>query len=408
VKKNKIILIFLSALTAAWLIMGVSGCKTEPLSVPPPPQITTTSPTTTAGTPSPSKTPAATIATLSATAAETKIEVASNLAAVAFPDKITFSLKGTSPQSIKTISLEYGTDERSLTVETNRKEIDFTESRDISVSWDWEMKKSGSIPPGATVWWRWVLTDTNGKTATVTQKTLFYTDTRFTWQIKKHTDMDIYWQGKNEDLVNTLAAEVQTRLSRIQLNVTIPAERKPKVFIYSSSEELRDAVLFEQQWTGALAYTSYNIILTAVNTANLEWAKGALPHEITHLITREAIFGPFGNIPTWLSEGLSEYAEGPMTNAYKELLNTSLMGNKLISIQSLSGSFPTDSSGANLAYAESSSIVSYLIEKYGWEKIRQLLAIFKEGSTNDKALQSVYSFNVSGLETEWRAYLKSK
>ena len=52
-------------------------------------------------------------------------------------------------------------------------------------------------------------------------------------------------------------------------------------------------MLFEQEWTGAVAYSDYNIILTAVSTGNLEWAKRALPHEVTHLIVKEAIFGPF-------------------------------------------------------------------------------------------------------------------
>jgi hypothetical protein len=340
--------------------------------------------------------------------ADTGIAVASNSATVAFPDKITFSLKGSSPVTVKTVSLEYGTDQRSLTDQTTRTEVEFKEAKEVTVSWDWQMKKTGSIPPGVTVWWRWVLTDTNGKTATVPRQTLFYTDTRFTWQVKKLPDMDIYWHGQNESLVNTLATEVQARLTRIQLNVTIPPERKPKVFVYSSSEELRGAVLFEQEWTGALAYPGYNIVLTAVNTSNLEWAKGALPHEITHLMVGEAIYGPFGNIPTWLSEGLSEYAEGPMTESYIQILNAAIKDNTLITIKSLSSSFPTSSSGAYLAYAESNSIVSYLINTYGWEKLRRLISIFKEGSTYDNALQSVYSLDINGLDTEWRASLKVK
>jgi hypothetical protein len=414
VKNKKIIVNLLSVLVAVWLILEVSGCKSEPLSVPPPPQITTVSPTKlVTSTPDQTLTvikSATTTSTVtpSSTAAETNIAIVSNTAVEAFPDKITFSLKGNSPETIQAASIEYGTDERSLTTETNRTEIEFTKSTNIDISWGWEMKKSGSIPPGATVWWRWVLTGANGKTFTVPKKTLFYTDTRFTWQVKKLTDMDIYWQGKDETLVNTLANEVQTRLARIQLNITIPAERKPKVFVYSSSEELRGAVLFQQEWTGALAYTTYNIVLTAVNTSNIEWAKGALPHEITHLMVREAIFGPFGNIPLWLNEGLAKYSEGPMTDDYKQILNTAIANNTLITIQSLSSSFPTASSGAYLAYAESNSIVSYLINTYGWEKMRNLLSIFKEGSTNDKALQSVYSLDVNGLDVAWRASLKAK
>jgi hypothetical protein len=189
--------------------------------------------------------------------------------------------------------------------------------------------------------------------------------------------------------------------------VNIPTERKPKVIIYRSSEELKDAVLFEQEWTGALAFTSYNIILTAVSSGSFEWAKDALPHEITHLLVEEAVFGPFGDIPTWLNEGLAQYSESEMDSYSRGILNTAIAEDTLISIKSLSGSFPTDSSGAYLAYAESRTVVEFLIGSFGWEKMRQLLDVYKDGSTNDKALLAVYGFDVNSLEAQWKDYINA-
>ena len=211
--------------------------------MPPPPEIsslvTTTaapSPTalaTAAGT-SDANTPSTTSA--STPAGLTALRVDSNTAVISFPDKITFALKGTNPQTIKAIALEYGTDQRSLTSQTIRTELDFRHSSEVTATWDWQMKKTGSVPPGATVWWQWILTDIDGNTITIQRQTLAYTDTRFEWQVKKLADMDIYWYGQNENLVYTLAEAVHPSLSRIQLNVTIPDERKPKVMLYSSSE----------------------------------------------------------------------------------------------------------------------------------------------------------------------------
>lgn len=71
----------------------------------------------------------------------------------------------------------------------------------------------------------------------------------------------------------------------------------------------------------------------------------------------------------------------------------------------LAGAFSTDSDQANLAYAESSSFVSFLIDKYGWGKIRSLLAVFKDGSTYDGALKKVYNLDTAGLDKEWRAQI---
>jgi hypothetical protein len=81
--------------------------------------------------------------------------------------------------------------------------------------------------------------------------------------------------------------------------------------------------------------------------------------------------------------------------------------NTLISVRSLSSSFPTDSKSAYLAYAESYGLVAYLIDRYGWEKMRNLLAVFKDGTTYDKGLMTVYKFDINGLESAWKATLKT-
>jgi len=267
------------------------------------------------------------------------------------------------------------------------------------------MKKTGSLPPGAKVWWRWRITDEAERTYVTPRQTIVFEDTRYQWQVKVAPDMDIYWHSLGTSLVKELTEGVESRLARVKLDVLIPEERKPKVFVYPNAEELRSAVLFTQEWTGALAFWDYNIILIPVRSDNLEWAKRTLAHEITHLLVREATFGPFGDIPTWLKEGLAQYAEGEMEEYHRKVLDNAIKEDKLISVRSLGSGFPADPDQASLAYTQSLSLVSYLVETYGWAKMQELLAVFKEGSTYDNALQKVYSFNTDGLEEQWRAHI---
>ena len=275
----------------------------------------------------------------------------------------------------------------------------------IRTSYVWEMKKTGSLPPGARVWWRWRITDEDNRTYVTPRQTIVFEDTRYQWQTEVAPDLDIYWYSLGASLVKELTEGVESRLSSVKLEVNIPEERKPKVFVYPNSEELRSAVLFTQEWTGALAFWDYNIILIPARSDNLEWAKRVLAHEITHLLVREATFGPFGDIPTWLNEGLAQYAEGEMEEYHRQALDDAINGNKLLSVRSLGSSFPADPDQASLAYAQSLSLVSFLIDTYDWAKMRELLAIFKEGSTYDNALQEVYSFDTGGLEEQWRTHI---
>ena len=334
-----------------------------------------------------------------------EVNIICNRALTDFPDTIAFTIEGSSTLPVTDINLKYGTDKRSLVSEVSRVEPEYAPGVEVRTGWVWEMKKGGSIPPGARVWWQWQITDEEGRTYITPRQTIIFEDTRYQWQVEVAADLDIYWYSLETSMVKKLTEGVESRLSRVKLEVDIPEERKPKVFVYPSSKELRSAVLFTQEWTGALAFWDYNIILIPVQQDTLEWSKRTLAHEITHLLVREATFGPFGDIPTWLNEGLAQYAEGDMEEYHRQVLDRAIKENNLISIKSLGSSFPAAPSQASLAYAQSLSVVSYLIETYGWTKMQELLSLFKEGSTYDNALQKVYSFDTGGLEEKWRVHV---
>ena len=57
---------------------------------------------------------------------------------------------------------------------------------------------------------------------------------------------------------------------------------------------------------------------------------------------------------------------------------------------------------AYLAYAQSYSIVKFLIDNYGQDKMFDLLNTFEQGSGYDEALEKVYGFNMDGLNVLWR------
>jgi len=336
-----------------------------------------------------------------------EVSITNNRAITDFPNTIAFTLEGSSTLPVATINLEYGTDKRSLVSVVSRVEPEYASGINIRASWVWEMKKTGSLPPGSRVWWQWRITDEIDRTYMTPRQTIIIEDTRYQWQVEVAPDLDIYWYSLGDSLIKELTEGIETRLSRMKLEVDIPEERKPIIFVYPTAEELRSAVLFIAEWAGALAFTEYNIILVPVRSDNLDWAKRALAHEVTHLLVREATFGPFGDIPTWLNEGLAQYAEGEMEENQRELLDRAIDEDEFISVRSLGSSFPTDPGQARLAYAQSLSLVSYLVDTYGWSDMRELLAIFKDGSTYENALQKVYSFDTSGLEERWRAQIRA-
>src|SRR6185436_14320735 len=113
-------------------------------------------------------------------------------------------------------------------------------------------------------------------------------------------------------------------------------------------------------------------------------------------------FTCLGSIPTWLNEGLAVYGEGGPEGDMQALFENAVTDNTLISVRSLSGNFSEDPTKAGLSYSESYSLVNFLIEEYGQEKMLALLRALRDGATVDEALQITYGFNIEGLEDAWR------
>ena len=116
--------------------------------------------------------------------------------------------------------------------------------------------------------------------------------------------------------------------------------------------------------------------------------------------------GVLNGVPGRLQVGVTV---GPvrleLEDALQEALDQAVAEDELLSLQSLSSTFPASSRRAGLAYAQSNQVVTYLIETYGQVKMGELLAILSTGTTYDQALQSAYGLSVMELDNEWRGSL---
>jgi hypothetical protein len=332
-------------------------------------------------------------------------EVEGNRAEADFPDSVTFYLSVSSQAVIDTIELEYGVTQVTCGAASAKATPDFDPATRAKVSWTWDFRKSNSPPPGARIWWRWHVMDEAGNELGVEEQEIYFDDPRYDWQEIRSDELAFLSAVPDQDVNQGLWQAANEALDRLESDIGARPERQVKIHNYPSTQDVRDAVVFTRQWTGGLARTSYDTILLGVNRSNLEWGERAMAHELTHLVVYQVTFNCLGDLPTWLDEGLAEYIEGDLASYSQEILDAALADDDLISLQSLSSSFPTSSKRTSLAYAQSRQIVSYLIETYGPEKMGALLQTFKEGSSYDKALQRVYGLNTQDLYNEWRASL---
>ncbi|MBI3739627.1 MAG: hypothetical protein HY258_11320, partial [Chloroflexi bacterium] len=174
------------------------------------------------------------------------------------------------------------------------------------------------------------------------------------------------------------------------------------LYVYPNYQDLQDAILYEPSWTGGQAFPEYNILIMGISASSTNWDHGTVVHELTQVLVGHLTFSCISFVPQWLNEGLAVYSEGPLDAQFQEPLDQAIKQDQLLSVRSISGAFSEISDRANLSYAESFSIVNFLIETYGQQKMTALLVSLRDGNTVDDALTQTYGFNVDGLEDAWR------
>jgi hypothetical protein len=186
--------------------------------------------------------------------------------------------------------------------------------------------------------------------------------------------------------------------------VGVSTDNPVDLYIYASTSDLQEAVLYEPSWSGGEAFPQDNIVIIGISPDQLDWGKSTEAHELAHVLVGHLTFSCLGSVPTWLNEGLAVYSEGGPQDYERTLFEQAVSGNSLMSLRSLGGNFPETDAGY-LAYAESYSVVNYLVKTYGRDKLTTLLLDLRDGATEDEALKAVYGFNVDGLDEAWKSSL---
>jgi hypothetical protein len=320
-----------------------------------------------------------------------------------FPESATFRAAFTSDSDITSIVLEYGNEQQTCGEVIAKAFPQFTPGKTIEAEWTWEMRQSGSLPPGAQLWWRWRVTDANGQETVTEAKTATWLDEVHHWQTINNSDhVRLHWYEGDQTFATDLVKAAHDGLLFNETQSGLKAEAPIDIYIYASTEDLKDAILYEPSWTGGQAFPDQNIVILGISQYDLEWGRDAIVHELTHVLVGHLTFSCLGDVPTWLNEGLAVYSEGELDPASERQLEDAIRDNTLLTVRSLSSGFSEVADKAYLSYSQSYSITKFLIETYGQEKLTSLLVSLRDGLTIEEALIQIYGFDVEGLEGAWR------
>ena len=333
------------------------------------------------------------------------LEVLDSRVEVDFPMMVTFGLSAASDTAITDIRLHYTVDRMSHAEVISEVILQFEPAAQPDAKWSWDMRKVGGLPPGSSLSYWWTLEDAGGERLETEPTEVQISDDRYPWRSLSQGLLTLYWYEGDEAFARELMDTAQQALVRLASDTGAELESPAEIYIYAKSEDLRGAMIFPQEWTGGVAYTRFSTIAIGINPDTLDWGKRAMTHELTHLVIHQVVFNPYNDLPPWLDEGLAMYAEGSLEPVFVNLLVKAINEDTLITVRSLSSPFSAYAEESALAYAQSYSLVDFLINNYGRSQMLELLNTFREGSGYDGALQKVYGLDMDDLNELWLSFI---
>jgi hypothetical protein len=285
--------------------------------------------------------------------------------------------------------------------------LDFTPGRQVEASYRW-YTENVTVPPSMPIEYHWVIVDQAGNRLRTEPQTVYYDDVRFAWHVLENKDVAVFWYAGGEDVGHNLFDSAVAALQRLSAATEARVEYPIRIVVYGNEEDFRSAFPYLNEWVGGHAFARAALIVGYAEPGkpSLTWTlEQVIPHEISHILFYQATSHPYSNPPRWLNEGLAMHNEDTSHDDAIALVWEAVQRGQLLSLAQISGSFPPDEYVAALSYAESLSVVQFILERYGAKAMAAFLQAFKEGKTTDEAITHAFGLSLEDFEDAWKEYL---
>ncbi len=134
-----------------------------------------------------------------------------------------------------------------------------------------------------------------------------------------------------------------------------------------------------------------------------------LPHELAHIFLRELVGLDNPGVPTWVSEGVAQYAEDGRRRESVERMRSMLAAGVYLPFQPFNQMTTRrlTPDQARLFYAQAASVVHFFVERYGSKRFVELLQGLRVGQPIERALSFATSSRIDSLdrlEEKWLGF----
>lgn len=231
----------------------------------------------------------------------------------------------------------------------------------------------------------------------------------FDWQYLQSEHFDIYFTEGGKGVATFVAQVAEDSYQALRKDFRYDLEDRIKIIVYNSHNDFEqtnvDLSPPEESVGGFTEFFKNRVVIPYEG----EWEKfrHVIHHELTHAVMLQMVYGAGVQsiisgltqlqLPGWFVEGLAEY----------ESLGWDIESDMFMRDATLNGYVPDiPYLQAFLAYKGGQSVWSYIAERYGDQKVGELLGKVKINRSFDRGLKQAIGIDTEELSKRWHRYLK--
>ncbi len=253
-----------------------------------------------------------------------------------------------------------------------------------------------------TYWWR--ATTDDGTAELSETSTIRYEDDRESlgWQRAQLGEATVHWYGDAEAQARRFGELTADGVAQAEDLLGTRLAGPVDVFVYASRDDFFKALgPGAREWTGAAAFSEMRTIFMWLGAGSNDYLEVAMVHEVTHIVFADATDNAFHEPARWLNEGIATWSESQDAGQQRGIVEFEASGGGLFSFDAISEQFPIGDRAGQLSYAQGTTMVDLIVDRYGREAIARIAAAFQDGASDAEALEAGTGISADALYTEF-------
>ncbi len=231
----------------------------------------------------------------------------------------------------------------------------------------------------------------------------------FEWKYIQSEHFDIYFTEGGEDIATFVAEISEASYKRLKASFRFELVDRITIIAYNSHNDFGQTNVSlappEESVGGFTEFFKNRVVLPF--DGNWEQFRHVIHHELTHAVMLQMLYGAGVHsiisgmsrlrLPLWMIEGLAEFESREWDTESDMYLRDAALNTYVPDVDMLYGF---------MAYKGGQSVLYYLAEKYGKEKIGELLGKVKVTKNVDKGFKQAIGTGIKDLTSKWHLYLK--